>query len=86
MSHDKEVRPLAPPPAGLEEVDHPKHYTSGKIEVIEFLEDQQLPFHLANVVKYVTRAGKKLANSELVDLKKAQWYLNRYINLKERKE
>lgn len=60
-------------------VNHPKHYTSGKIEVIDFIEDQGLGFHLGNVVKYVARAGKKDPSKELEDLRKAQWYLSRYI-------
>jgi predicted Zn-ribbon and HTH transcriptional regulator len=63
-------------------VNHPSHYNQGKIEVIEFLEDKNLGFHLANVVKYVARAGKKDPSKELEDLKKAQWYLNRYIEFK----
>lgn len=62
-------------------VNHPSHYTSGKIEVIEYIEDQQLPYHLGNVVKYISRAGKKDPNKKVEDLKKAQWYLNRYIQL-----
>ena len=33
-------------------INHPSHYTSGKIEVIDFLEDQNFPFHLANAVKH----------------------------------
>lgn len=61
-------------------VNRPKHYTSGKIEVIDFIEDQGLGFHLGNVVKYVARAGKKDPSKELEDLRKAQWYLSRYIN------
>ena len=60
-------------------VNHPKHYTFGKIEVIDVLEDWQLPYHLACVVKYVARAGKKDPSKEMEDLKKAQWYLNRWI-------
>lgn len=40
-------------------VNHPSHYTAGRIEVIDFLEDQGFPFHLANAVKYICRAGKK---------------------------
>ena len=40
-------------------VNHPGHYTSGKIEVIDFLEDQGFPYHLGNAVKYISRAGKK---------------------------
>ena len=59
-------------------VNHPSHYTRGKIEVIDFIEDQQLPYHLGNVIKYVARAGYK--GNKLEDLKKARWYLDRYIN------
>lgn len=59
-------------------IDHPSHYNRGKIEVIDFIEDQGLSFHLGNVIKYVTRAGAK--GDKLEDLKKARWYLDRYIN------
>ena len=62
-------------------VNHPSHYTDGKIEVIDFIEDKKLPYHLGNVVKYVSRAGKKDKTKTIEDLKKAQWYLNRYIQL-----
>lgn len=64
-------------------VNRPSHYTSGKIEVIDFIEDQKLPFHLGNVVKYVARAGKKDPTKTVEDLKKAAWYINRYIQLLE---
>ena len=63
-------------------VNHPSHYTRGNIEVIDFIEDQQLPYHLGNVVKYVARAGFK--GDKVEDLKKAQWYLNRYIRTLEK--
>ena len=59
-------------------INHPSHYTRGKIEVIDFIEDQQLPYHLGNVIKYIARAGYK--GDKLEDLKKARWYLDRYIN------
>lgn len=58
-------------------INHPSHYTRGKIEVIDFIEDQQLPYHLGNVIKYIARAGHK--GDKLEDLKKARWYLDRYI-------
>ena len=58
-------------------INHPKHYTSGKIEVIDFIEDQKLGFHLGNVLKYVCRSSHK--GCEKQDLKKAAWYLTRYI-------
>lgn len=67
-------------------VNHPSHYTDGKIEVIDFIEDKKLNFHLANAVKYISRAGKKDPSKEIEDLKKAQWYLTRYIHKKEAEE
>lgn len=60
-------------------VNHPLHYTSGKIETIDFIEDQGLNFHRGNAVKYIVRAGKKDPEKEIEDLKKAAWYINREI-------
>lgn len=67
-------------------VNHPSHYTSGKIEVIDYIEDQKLPYHLGNVVKHISRAGKKDPAKTVEDLKKAEWYLHRYIGLLENNE
>lgn len=60
-------------------INRPPHYTTGSIEVIDFIEDQKLSYHLGNVVKYVARAKHK--GTPLTDLKKAQWYLARAILL-----
>lgn len=60
-------------------VNHPAHYTTGKIECIDFIEDKQLGFHLGNAVKYIVRAGKKDPSKTIEDLEKAAWYLNREI-------
>ena len=65
-----------------DQVNKPSHYTQGKIEVIEFIEDQKLDYHLGNVVKYISRARYK--GKELQDLEKALWYLTRYIELKKK--
>ena len=62
-----------------EKVDHPSHYNAGKIEVIDFIEDQNLNFHLGNAVKYISRAGKKDPKKFREDLEKAIWYLNREL-------
>ena len=62
-------------------VKHPAHYTTGKIEVIDYIEDQKLPYHLGNAVKYISRAGKKDKDKTVEDLKKAVWYIQRYIGL-----
>ena len=73
-------------------INHPQHYTLGKIEVIDFIEDKGLNFNLGNVVKYVARAGHKKSSAKsmdskaLEDLKKAQWYLNREISSREAKK
>ena len=60
-------------------VNHPDHYNHGKIEVIDFIEDQHLGFHLGNAVKYISRAGRKDPDNIIEDLRKAAWYLNRQI-------
>lgn len=62
-------------------VNHPSHYTDGKIEVIEYIEDKKLGYHLGNAVKYISRAGKKDPAKTAEDLKKAMWYINRQIEL-----
>ena len=64
-------------------VNHPTHYTDG-IEVIDSIESKHFPYHLGNAVKYISRAGKKNPAETVTDLKKAVWYLNRYIDLLEK--
>ena len=61
-------------------VNKPAHYTDGNIEVIDFIEDKKLGFHLGNAVKYISRAGKKDPAKTVEDLQKAKWYLEREIN------
>ena len=63
----------------IDNVNHPSHYTNGKIEVIDFIVDKGLNFHRGNAVKYIARAGKKDPAKEVEDLRKAVWYLNREI-------
>ncbi len=66
-------------------VYHPSHYTDGEIEVIDYIEDKKLNFHLGNAIKYISRAGKKDPDKEIEDLEKAIWYIRRHIdNLKSR--
>lgn len=56
---------------------NPKHYRR-KIEPIDVIEAWGLGFHLGNVVKYISRAGRKTPDAT-EDLLKAQWYLARYL-------
>jgi Protein of unknwon function (DUF3310) len=64
-------------------VNHPKHYTEhpSGVECIQITE--HMCFSLGNAVKYIWRADLK--NDAVEDLKKARWYIDREINLRERK-
>lgn len=65
-------------------VDHPEHYQSNGMEVIDVIDAFELNFNLGNTFKYIARAGKK--GDELEDLKKAVWYLNHEIETREEAE
>ena len=58
-------------------VNHPAHYTAYPVEVIELTE--HMNFCRGNAVKYIARAGLKSPDTELEDLRKAQWYIEREI-------
>ena len=60
-------------------VNHPSYYCDGGIETLDYILAKRLNFLLGQVVKYVTRAGKKDPDKHLEDLRKAQFYLNREI-------
>jgi hypothetical protein len=66
-------------------ITHPAHYLEGRvIEPIEVIEAWDLSHHLACVVKYIARAGRK--NPIVEDLSKAEWYLERAIAIERDKE
>lgn len=60
-------------------INSPAHYTTGKIEVWDFIVDHNLNFLEGNVVKYVCRARHK--ESLITDLLKARAYLNKLIQV-----
>lgn len=61
----------------IDMVNHPPHYVGHGIEPIEFIESHNLNFCLGSAVKYIARAPYK--GTELEDLKKAKWFLEREI-------
>ena len=61
----------------MSSVNHPKHYNTGKIEVIDAIEEWEMGFCDGNVIKYVARHRHK--GKPIEDLKKAKWYLERLI-------
>ena len=71
-------------PADL--VNKPPHYTAGGIDFLDYAEAKGLTenAYLFNVVKYVSRAGRKVGSDPLEDLKKAEFYLKREIAQRER--
>lgn len=65
----------------IEKVNHPLHYggQDNPYEAIKVIEAWDLGFNLGNVVKYISRAGKKDGGDVIDDLEKAKWYLDRHI-------
>ena len=66
-------------------VEHPFHYTQGKQEAIDIIEDAiaeapgvKAGFLQAQVLKYMLRLWHKIDAKE--DAEKARWYLNRLID------
>lgn len=63
-------------------VNHPSHYTQGKIECIDAIEESTkgllgiAAVCVANVIKYIWRYKFK---NGIEDLKKARWYLDKLI-------
>ena len=68
------------PPIKKEAVNHPQHYggQDNPYEAIKVIEAWGLGFCLGNVIKYISRAGKK--DDTIQELEKARWYLDREIN------
>ena len=65
-------------------VNHPAHYTQGKIEAIDAMESAFGSAALADycriaAFKYLWRSSKK--GAEMEDLQKAAWYLDKAIRL-----
>lgn len=66
-------------------VNHPQHYKTGKIECIDCISavvnmyDGEQAYDVGQVIKYLYRAPTKM--NFMQDLKKAQWYLNRLIEV-----
>lgn len=67
-------------------VNHPSHYETGKFECIDVMLETQgkeavMGFCLCNAFKYLYRHKRK---NGVEDVKKAKWYINKYIELAEK--
>lgn len=70
----------------IDNINSPAHYASGSVECIEALESLGIAkdFCRGNAIKYLWRCESK--GSTVEDLKKAQWYLARLIQLIEKEQ
>jgi len=59
--------------------ESPEHY-GNNWSIGNFIREQELNFHLGNVVKYVCRAGKKANNTKQRDLEQAIAYLENELD------
>ena len=62
-------------------VEHPKHYNVGKIEVWDFIADQNLDFYEGNIVKYICRWKTK---NGVEDLLKVKEYIDKYLEVQQK--
>lgn len=69
-------------------VNHPTHYETGKFECIEVMVETQgveavQDFCICNAFKYLYLHRRKNGKE---DIEKAQWYINKYLELEEKDE
>lgn len=67
-------------------VNHPSHYETGNFECIDVMIETQgkeavMDFCVCNAFKYIYRHNNK---NGVEDIKKAKWYLDKYIELAEK--
>ena len=67
----------------VDNVNHPKHYTNGKIEPIDFINANDLDYLEGNIIKYISRYKYK-GGSE--DLEKAEFYLRMLLQREREKK
>ena len=68
----------------MDEITKPKHYTQGSVEYLDAIdsmieESSQINFYRSQIVKYMWRLRDK--GAPLQDAKKAQFYLDRLIEM-----
>lgn len=70
----------------LDNVNHPSHYETGKIECIDVMletqgEESVKAFCICNALKYLYRHKRK---NGVEDVEKARWYIDKYLELEKR--
>ena len=72
----------------IDNINHPAHYESGNYECIDVMAETQgidavKKFCVCNAFKYIYRHQRKNGDE---DIKKAAWYLNKYLELREEED
>jgi Protein of unknwon function (DUF3310) len=67
---------------GSTKVTGSTHYKKLKIEPIEYIEENDLPFHEGEIVKYITRWRDK---GGIKDLEKVEWYVHRLMEREQKR-
>ena len=83
----KNGKKVWPPEKLGDPVNHPSHYETGKFESIDVMVETQgieavQNFCICNAFKYIYRHRFK---NGVEDIKKAIWYLNKYVELEDAK-
>ena len=61
-------------------VNYPSHYTQGKIQVIDFIIDQDMDYLTASTLKYLCRhKHKHIGEGQIDDLRKSRFYIDKLI-------
>lgn len=81
----KDVAPSVNGKQTNDNVNHPSHYETGSFECIDVMSETQgkeavKNFCLCNAFKYIYRHNNK---NGLEDIRKAKWYIDKYIELSE---
>lgn len=87
-NYNKFIAKTKPSEKNVDNVNHPKHYENYSVECIIAMEETQgteavISFCVCNAFKYLWRHNAK---NGYEDIKKAQWYINKAIELKEKRD
>ena len=78
LDQSNETPPTASSLIGMTKYN-PSHYQRGRIQIWDFIVDQQLDFLAGNIIKYICRAGHKNQETEMDDWLKVRAYVDRKI-------
>lgn len=78
------TEPITSQPGASDDINHPAHYTAGKVECIDAIEAALTPeeyrgYLKGNILKYTWRERQKEGDKAMG---KARWYLDRLLGVR----